>query len=316
MIAGDIPDLPELITTRTLKVHAPSLVVFICGGLCGKPNEKPKSLRDAFLRIHDRTPMAKHKFVLAEEVEVYFPKGAYQELLRFEADIAQLAELLMLFSESAGSLAELGAFVMDDEVAPRMMVVIDDDNFQKDSFIKLGPLYSLTLHYGEESVCVLGLQDLNLKNVSNVDEIDLDKFRDSLEAPLKTRLARKREPRSFDSARHGHITKLITGLIQHYSALTLEEISVLLFCLGVSRTEIQIKQHLQCAEIFGWIIEQKRGLVTYYAAIASKSALHFEFAADARLLDRARWRADIREYWREREPARFKTISEAAVRSL
>jgi hypothetical protein len=158
----NIPDLLDLIDPTTIKVHAPTLVVFVCGGLIEKIDKPPKSLRDAFVRIADKSPLAKYRIVLAEEIEAFFPKGVYQELLRFESDIAQIAELLLLFSESAGSLAELGAFSTDEEVAPRMMVVIDDANYKSDSFIKLGPLYSLTLHHGDAAVCVIALKDIDL----------------------------------------------------------------------------------------------------------------------------------------------------------
>ena len=315
MIAGNLPDLLDYIDAKTIKVHAPTLVVFVCGGLCGKVSEKPLSLRDAFMRISHKSPLAKYRLILAEDVKAFFPLGEYQELLKFESDIAQISELLLLFSESAGSLAELGVFAMDDEVAPRMMVIVDDDNYKSPSFIKLGPLYTLMLHYGDAAVCVIVLADVNLTNINKVEDIDLEKLRNILEEPLKARLAIKREPRTFNRQRHGHVTKLITGLIQHYAALTIEEIDVLLYCLDVPTSYGDIRKHILCAETFGWVLSEKRGVKTYYAAVAPKTALHFEFATGVANLDRRRWRADIIEYWKVAEPERFGVISVAAVRS-
>ena len=100
------------------------------------------------MRVVDRSPLARYKIALAEDPGIFLPIGEYTELLKFEADIAQLAELLLLFSESAGSFVELGMFVMDDEVSPKLMVVIDDDNHDEQSFITLGPLFSLLHRYG------------------------------------------------------------------------------------------------------------------------------------------------------------------------
>jgi hypothetical protein len=257
VIAGDNPDLPDYIDTRTKGSRSVAGRVRL-RRIGRKDLRTPKSLRDAFMRVSSKTPLSKYRLILAEDVEAFLPRGEYQELLEFESDIAQISELLLLFSESAGSLAELGAFVMDDEVAPCMMVVIDNDNYSRDSFIKLGPLYTLRLHHGEAPVCVLMLNDINLKRITDVSGIDLEKLRDAMKAPLAARLAKRREPKTFDKTRNGHVTKLITGLVQYYSALTLDEIDALLYCLEIPTSLDDIKKHLLCAKIFDWIVIEKR----------------------------------------------------------
>jgi hypothetical protein len=44
---------------------------------------------------------------MAEDLNAFFPNGNYHDILTFEADIAQLSDLVLLFSESFGSAAEL-----------------------------------------------------------------------------------------------------------------------------------------------------------------------------------------------------------------
>jgi hypothetical protein len=280
----------------------------------GGAGSKPLSLRDAFMRVSHLSPLSKYECVLAEDPGIFLPLGEYIELLSFESDIAQLSELLVLFSESFGSAAELGVFVMDDEVSPKLLVIIDDKNFSENSFVTLGPLFSLKRRYGDPAVCVLKLSDLNIGTISDVSNINLDKFLAALESPLIQRLAAKREPRTFDKKRNGHVTKLITGLIQHYGALTIDEIDVLLYCLHSPRSLEDIRKHILCAERFRWIHKEKRGISTYYAAraAAEKSALSFRLKPGAPIRDRQRWKSDIRDYWKKTDPDRFSIISLAA----
>ncbi len=160
MIAGDIPDLPNFVAGGSIRVHAPTSVVFVCGGAVESNDTTPRSLRDAFLRTAHKTILVKYEVRRAEEMEWAFPKGGeYGELVEFESDIAQISDLIVLFSESAGSLAELGAFTKDDEIASRMLVFVDNEKYADQSFIKLGLLDYLTRKYGNESICVLQLED-------------------------------------------------------------------------------------------------------------------------------------------------------------
>lgn len=112
MIAGDITDLPEYVDVKTIRVHAPAPAIFLCGGLVNVTKPVPPSLRDAFTRLPQKPPFSPYLLILAEELNAFFPEGEYKDILKFETDIAQICDLIILFSESFGSAAELGAFSM------------------------------------------------------------------------------------------------------------------------------------------------------------------------------------------------------------
>lgn len=312
MIAGDIPDLPEYADLKSIRVHAPTTVIFVCGGKVDIKSLVPLSLRDALFRVLGKSFLAKYDVRMAEDMEIFFPHGGYDELLKFESDIAQISELIILFSESDGSLAELGVFVMDDEIAPRMLVFVDSKNYSRDSFIKLGPLYTLSKAHGEDCVAVINLSDIGIVDIKFTQNTDLNAFLRAVDGSIKYRLRRRADPRTFDPTRNGHLIKLITGLIQHYSSLTIDEIDVLLYSMNVNIRTEEIKKLLHCSEIFGWIISSRRGLNTYYSAVSENLAIHFEFISEIPAIDRRRWRADILQHWRSNEPDRFKSIQEAA----
>ena len=316
MIAGDdIPDIPDYVVVSSLRVHAPTSVIFVCGGEVDLNADQPRSLRDALLRVSHRSILAKYDVHRAEEMEWAFPHGEHVELLEFEADIAQISDLIILFSESPGSLTELGAFSVIDEIARRMLVFVDDKNFADPSFIKLGPLNYLMHTYGEDYVSVLQLLELDIETINRPQGLNLDAFNRATDGPLAFRLRKKIEPSRFDKTRNGHVTKLITGLIQHYAALTLDEIDVLLYCMDITIPRESIRKHLSCAELVGWVLKEKRGIVTYFAAIEGNRALHFDLLPHSTKLDRTRWRADILGYWKNREPDRFASIQAALRRS-
>jgi len=283
-------------------------VVFLCGGPWDVKSAQPKSLRDAFLRIANKKPFNRHTTLMAEDLNAFFPNGNYQDILTFEADIAQLSDLVLLFSESFGSAAELGAFSMVNEIASRLLVVIDDQNYKADSFIRYGPLRALENEFGDGAVCVLHRNDINIVTIHDIAGLDSGAFADLLGAAFSARIAATKTSTAFDPSLPGHVVKLIVGLIQHYGALTLDEVDVFLFCLGIALSGDKLSSLLLCAEYAEWVVKDKRGLQTYYGCPAEKEAIEYKVRSGVPLLDRARWRADILEYWKLNEKDRFNSI--------
>jgi hypothetical protein len=107
VIAGDIPDLVGYVDVKSIRVHAPAPAIFLCGGPVDAKVAAPPSLRDAFMRIHHTAPFSRYLTILAEDLNAFFPEGEYKDILKFETDIAQICDLIILFSESYGSAAEL-----------------------------------------------------------------------------------------------------------------------------------------------------------------------------------------------------------------
>jgi hypothetical protein len=310
LAGGEIPDLVEYVDVNSLHVYAPTSILFVCGGKIDLTTAPP-SLRDAFLREWHDTGDTTHSVLLAEELNAFFPEGHYRDILTFESDIAQISELIILFSESVGSFAELGAFCVEDEIARHLLVVMDDFNYAQRSFVTLGPIRILMNKYGDSSVCVLDRRDIKIKDIINILGVDSKSLLRLVHYAISERTRGKVEHTTFDPTRSGHIVKLIVGLIQHYGALTLAEIDVFLYHLNVTITAERIEDLLLCAEFAKWIVKSKRGLYTYYSSIAERTAFRYRISANVKNLDRARVQADIARYWQSNEPERFSCIQEA-----
>lgn len=120
-----------------------------------------------------------------------------------------------------------------------------------------------------------------------------------------------RQPRTFDSRRFGHRVKFVCGLVQHYGALTAEEIEVLLYSSNIESNGEDLRRILNCAIEFNWIIRRDVGLGVYYGARNNNMALHFQRRGPFRHINMMSWRADVRDFWRQHEPNRFRVISES-----
>ncbi|NEK16200.1 retron St85 family effector protein [Rhizobium leguminosarum] len=296
-------------------MRAPSPIILLCGGPIDVKTLKPASLREAYTLIYGRPPLKAYTTITPEECKIFSPDGKYQDWLSFESEFAQIVDLIVLFSESYGSVAELGAFAMVEEIALRLLVVMDDKNYGESSFIKLGPVRRLVGQYGNSAVCVLNRQDLNITSIANVADLNLDNFAKILIAAIETRKKDYKERTTFNAERPGHLIKLIVGLIQHYGALTETEIEVLLFAMDLKIKPNKISDYLLCAANASWVIKDKRGVEEYYCAKPNTvPAVEYKLRKDIPFEDKDRWRARVSEYWRNEEPIRFDCI-QSALRS-
>ena len=300
---------------ESLHVQAPTAIVLICGGQTSSvAGTVPLSLRDAFLKIADNPVFNERSFIQIEDTPAFdiFTQN-YEDLLQFETDLAQIVELIILFCESEGSLAELGAFSMVSEIAARLFVIVRNHHWKSKSFISLGPLKSLQNRHGRGSIYVVDDDDLGIV-ANSASGVDKSVLNERLSPPIEARLAVVREPTTFDRSRHGHVIKLIVGLIQEYGALLLNELEDLMLYYLVDRTSGQLNAFLLCAETVGWITKISKGQSDYYCAcnlIGGIDAAILVSMATAKEKNRDRRRMLIREHWRKFDTQRDRAIRQA-----
>ncbi|KAA0077806.1 retron St85 family effector protein [Tardiphaga sp. P9-11] len=257
-----------------IHVQAPSNIVFLCGGQRSDLSAPiPLSLRDAFLKILDFPIFRERELVQAEDITgKYDFFSTYEDILEFETDLAQIVELIILFCESEGSLAELGAFAVISEIATRLFVVVREKHWNEPSFIKLGPLRRLEKLYGRKSIFVINDGEVGMRGDSSAF-VNKDTLKALLNSPISIRLDKPREPSTFDANRSGHVIKLVVGLIQEYGALEVDEIEELLGLLNVRKREAEINRYLLCAKAVGWLRQVSKGSSDYYVAVLDASGI-------------------------------------------
>jgi hypothetical protein len=217
----------------SLRIHAPSSVVFLCGGAIDPTLTSPVVLRDAFLRVA-KTAAVNYEIVLAEDAKPLVADAGYDNLLRFESDIAQVVGLILLFVESAGSLAELGAFAALDTVSPRLLAVLDEYHYNQSSFVKQGPIRYLEIKEGEESIIALDRADVGIAPDGTILGLNLVNFSKAILPSVDKRLQKRPNFEKFNPSTAGHAILLIVGLCQELGALTQSEIREYLKKFGVT----------------------------------------------------------------------------------
>src|SRR3569623_2059839 len=242
----------EDLSVDKLHVQAPTEIIFLCGGPYTDLSEPgTASMRDAFLKVASHPALGSRDIVLAEDfTSLSIFSAYYEDILEFETDLSQITELILLFCESAGSFTELGSFASAPEIAARLLVIIRESDWKEDSFIKLGPLRFLERLY-KHSVFVVENEVAGTANGS-APKIDLDKFRKTLDEPLRARISIEKDPSTFDPERVGHVIKLVVGLIQEYGALEFPEIIDLLVIFGITLEEKRLRSYLLCATTVNW----------------------------------------------------------------
>lgn len=218
MVTFNPSDLVGSIKRDSLRVRRPSKVVFLCGGKLGDAKSPPPALRDAYYRLVLDSP-PKYKVMLAEDANPLTADAQYVDLLSFESDIAQVVGLIVLFVESAGSLAEFGAFAALQTVAPRLLAIINDHYYNDKSFIRDGPIRFLESKYGDEWVHSLETAYLGIADGNNLKNLDAIRLHDSVSPVIEQRLEAQAETEKFVKEKDGHIILMITGLCQEYGAL-------------------------------------------------------------------------------------------------
>jgi len=305
-----IDEFADALDPSKVHVLSPTQFVFLCGGrMTDLGVQPPVSLRDAFYKIVEFEPLKGAGVVRAEDIEaLHIARANYSDLLSFELDLAQLAKLTVIFSESHGSLAELGAFCLIPEIAKRMLVLIRSDHYEESSFIRLGIVDFMNEKYGELSHFVMDKAGLSLSG-SSVTEVTANELQKMLSNPVTLRISEIENPTTFNAELAGHRIKLVVGLIQEFGALTPEEISTLLLAFELDVSPREIDRYLLCAEAVGWVVRKRKGFRNFAAARdLPRDSANFRFKPETTDRTASRRRAARRSMLKDSDPERFAAI--------
>lgn len=124
--------LIDYLRTKKYRFRRLQKVVFLCGG-AGRPARG--HLRDYFEK---RLPDV--RFFYAERVWEHIASRPGLGALKMEAELAELADLVIIVVESPGTFAELGAFSLSDPLRKKLLPLVDKIYEGEESFLSTGPL--------------------------------------------------------------------------------------------------------------------------------------------------------------------------------
>lgn len=112
-------------------------------------------MRDMFVSwAHDTGHEISGFLRLPEDYPEWNQFNGYDDLVEFESDAGCISRAILLFVESEGAFAELGAFCTQPVLAERLFVVMYSKYYRMNSYIALGPLRVLKRVQGDDhSIC-------------------------------------------------------------------------------------------------------------------------------------------------------------------
>ena len=101
---------------RAQVIHLPSIVFVFGRHLRDDPNAAPSGMRDMFVAwSHENGHPLADLLRLPEEYPEWNQFDGYDDLVTFESDAGSLSRVILIFLESEGAFAELGAFCTRSE---------------------------------------------------------------------------------------------------------------------------------------------------------------------------------------------------------
>ncbi len=296
----------ELASTR---VKAFSGYLFLCGGPQSTTDTAP--LRSVRHLLYNELTSGRHtdlaqRLRLAEDIQDWFRDGTYRDLVTFEEHLASLSSVILLVVESAGSIAELGAFSVTRAIGDRLIALVAERHYLDDSFIRLGPINRLVAETGRP-VLVYDWHDTD--DFSRVFENFLKIQPDVAEIfqEVRTLLNSEAGEKVFKSNIPAHVMLLICELCDLFGALQETEIKTYLHRLDGSIESTLIEQFLFLLKKCEILKIKPKGHGRYYYAPAWTSHITFGFSEGIKI-ERDRLRVDVVEYYKISQKTRAEVV--------
>ena len=149
-----IEDLKTHLRERSFESEKLFRFVFICGEqilnndgkiidscILEKKNNIRHFIMKKFSKYEVSSDYDKNSKVVQSVIsELLYSVDKETDILTFEELLAELSEVIIIVSESAGTYCELGAFALNDLFSKKIIVINEDKPEYKRSFITLGPI--------------------------------------------------------------------------------------------------------------------------------------------------------------------------------
>ena len=233
----------EFYEKKPIQDTLPIILCYYC-----KDKNQPAARYNLLKHLEKNDQSLRKQITIADTIHFkkWYIDGEYQNILDLETDIAVASGLIVVILESAGSIAELGSFIMVEKIKKKMLIFIEEKYEGNDSFIWNG----IIEHFNNNTQEQVYIREKN--DVVGMQR-DIKKF-----------LNRKNYTRTFDVKDTEHQVFFIYEMIKAYGALIDEEILVCLNLLNFLIKPTRLKNLLFILEQFEWIKKISKGNKKFY----------------------------------------------------
>lgn len=290
-----------------LRVKNSPRKIFLCGGKLSEHAGPPASCRQVFIEfIHSHRDDLKSKIMLAEQAGNWFDEQIFSDLLELEEMIADLSSLVVLFVESPGSIAELGAFSQIEKIRRKLMVVQEKDHASFSSFINLGPIRFLRNKHNRGPLIVPWADPGKKGSVSEkIFAYSAPNLADRIASALKNSTKEEK----FDTENHSHILYLVASLVDILGVCKRIDLKRSLHSMNIAVADDALKRtlhllvHMKLIECFKYMDG------TYYHSGSDSNFISWSFKSLASTNDRLRWKFKIHEFLKKSNDIRIRALN-------
>lgn len=304
-----------------LNVREYPKIAFLCGGnpsvltIKDSPHQYFPSIRSFISHLLSVQHTEIH-YQNAEDVKDWNSYSEYEDLIEFEKDIAHLCKAIVLFVESAGSIAELGSFAVIPEITEKLIIFVHSDYSASTSFVALGPLKRITAANAAEArvhYITWGLEEKVIDNNETIEVVKPESMADwgpytcnAIKAALEINT---QIDHSSDKYTRTKEALFIHDIIHLFKALDADEIRFFFKLVSHEVSKKDLQRSLFCLEKLGLIRPINRGNKTYFVPENLDDSRYLSLPAG---LDTARLSMQLVEYYQHHtQLARREAIQEA-----
>lgn len=249
--------------------------VFLCGGAASQDPSSPTSLRQLLLPpAIPNPPFQDFSVLLAENAAAAFANTYFDDLLEHEQMISAISDAVILIVESPGSLCELGAFVKIDEIADKLIIVMQGKYLNGASFVTKGALRNHASKYGRDP---LGYE-------WHIDEFGIVRCEEEVRNSIIDGINKE----VLEVVNFNKTSKFNESLTEHRAALVLlscfllrapsiSEIDQAIEVMGIDMKQGEIKKLLEVLSFSKLVYPARDGKQTFYVAAVQSPPIRIRF---------------------------------------
>jgi len=288
-------------------INTPNLI-FLCGGptpflpLTQFDLAPYHSARDYFKRymIKNQPDLYTRRVKVAEQINRRFEHDGFSDLLEFEERIAVFCDSILLFVESPGSIAELGAFATSKILREKTIAIMSTEYPRDDTFIADGPVRRLR-NERRDAVRYFDWNPLSINEPKTLEALkamseELVQLLTERDQPVV------REPQ-LNQEFTSHTMLLIADLIDILGITVESEISQCLTAWGYQIKPQLLTQYISVLERLKIVKQLPYSAECYWVSKANLPYIRYDFTPIAPLRDR------------DRDRERLKSLIRASLRT-
>ena len=219
--------------------------------------------------------------------------NAFPDLLELENYLAHLADVIVLFVESPGSIAELGAFAASDTLRPKLLAVRNTFYASEQSFIADGPIRKIW-NTNEESVQSYTWDPEQLDTPKTKEEFG--DVANHLTEMLEYRENRRPQQLAFKTKEIGHTLLLVADLIRISGVASRSDVARCLKVLRCEKALASLDHHLSVLQSIDVIQKHHRSHQSFYVRHSSKPFIRYAYIDSSGVInDATRIQTMVRE---------------------